>query len=244
MAQIEIKSLYKYFGETCRLHDINMSIDKGESCVIIGGSGSGKSVLIKTIVGLFSATSGSIKIDDIETIGLSNKKYQQILQKTAFLFQGGALFDSLTIWQNVAFQLLFVQKMSKKEVIPLVKKQLEIVGLKDDILDLFPNELSGGMQKRVAIARALISKPEIIFFDEPTSGLDPINADLINQLIIKCNQELELTTITITHDLKSAHKIANPNIAVIFEGELLFFDHKDKLQNSANEYVQKLLNVN
>lgn len=241
MSSIKITGLYKYFDDVCRLHDINMNIANGESCVIIGGSGSGKSVLIKSIVGLFAITRGSIKIDDQEIFGMSKAKFAKILRKISFLFQGNALFDSMPIWKNIAFELIYRDKKKKKQVWEKAQEYLEIVGLSNNIMDLYPSELSGGMQKRVAIARALISQPEIIFFDEPTSGLDPINTALITDLIVKCNKEMGITTVTITHDLKSAYKIANPKMAVIFEGKLLFFGHKDDLQNSNEQYVQRLL---
>lgn len=241
MNQIEISRLYKYFGDVCRLQDINMEIAKGESCVIIGGSGSGKSVLIKSIVRLIEPNRGSIKIDGVEILDMNRSKFSKVLSKMAFLFQGNALFDSLPVWKNVAFELIYKGKKSKKQVWRKVEQYLSIVGLQSNVMNLYPNELSGGMQKRVAIARTLISEPEIIFFDEPTSGLDPINTALITDLLVKCNKEMGITIVTITHDLNSAYQIANQKMAVIFEGKLLFFDNKNDLKNSHDSYVQKLI---
>lgn len=243
MISIEIAGLYKYFDDVCRLNDINMCIDEGESCVIIGGSGSGKSVLIKSIVRLIEPSEGSIKISGVETFNMNNKKFEKILHKMAFLFQGNALFDSLSIWKNIAFELIYTNKQKKQHVLTKVEEYLSIVGLQSNVMNLYPSELSGGMQKRVAIARTLMSQPEVIFFDEPTSGLDPINAALIDDLIVKCNVELGITTVTITHDLNSAYKIANSKVAVIFEGKLLFFGHKDLLCNSNDPYVKKLISI-
>ncbi|MBR1903604.1 MAG: ATP-binding cassette domain-containing protein, partial [Alphaproteobacteria bacterium] len=211
--KIEIRNLYKAFGRKKVLDGVDLDIRRGESLVVIGGSGTGKSVLIKCIQGLLTPDSGSIKIDDEEVIG--SKK--DIHQKMGMLFQGAALFDSLSVWENVAFRLLENNLMSHKDAKVEAIRVLRQVGLAPDVADLSPAELSGGMQKRVGLARAIISRPEIIFFDEPTTGLDPIMADVINDLIIESARGLGATTLTITHDMASARKIAD-RIAMLYQG--------------------------
>ena len=187
--KITLEHVTKKFGENQVLKDIHMRVAKGESRVIIGGSGSGKSVMLKCILGLMNPTSGSIKIDGQETAKLSLTQRDHLMSKFGMLFQGGALFDSLPVWQNVAFALLQRKLMDKKQAREVALEKLESVGLGSSVADLFPAELSGGMQKRVSLARAISTNPEIIFFDEPTTGLDPIMADVINDLIVKCVKE-------------------------------------------------------
>ncbi len=203
-AKLTVTNLTKNFGDKQVLKGVDFVVNKGESVVILGGSGSGKSVLIKTIASLIEATSGSIKIDDVEVARLNDKERDKLMEKFGFLFQGGALFDSLPIWENVAFRLLNHKKISKKEAREIAISKLKDVGLSEKVADLYPSELSGGMQKRASLARAVASNPEIIFFDEPTTGLDPIMADVINDLIISNSKQLGATTITITHDMNSA----------------------------------------
>lgn len=241
MAKIEITNLKKAFGKKNVLNGLNLSIEKGESLVVIGGSGSGKSVLLKSIIGLIHPDSGSIKIDDTETTKMSSKQQDEIISKFGYLFQGGALFDSLKIWENVAFGLISAKKMPTKLAKEIALKKLKSVGLDIYVGELFPSELSGGMQKRVALARAIACEPEIIFFDEPTTGLDPIMADVINDLIIKCSSELGATTITITHDMASAFKIAD-KIAMIYNGEIIWSGDSKEVRNSNNPYVEQFIN--
>ena len=183
--KIKIRNLSKSFGKKQVLNGVNLDLYKGESLVVIGGSGTGKSVLIKCIQGLLTPDDGSIEIDGIEIVGEKNEVIDGMHSKMGMLFQGGALFDSLSVWENVAFDLIQNRGVSRKEAKIVAIKVLRQVGLGADIADLFPSELSGGMQKRVGLARAVITKPEIIFFDEPTTGLDPIMADVINDLIIE-----------------------------------------------------------
>lgn len=241
MAKIEIKNLKKAFGKKQVLNSLNLSIENGESLVVIGGSGSGKSVLLKAIIGLINPDSGSVKIDDIETTTMSSKQHDEIISKFGYLFQGGALFDSLKIWENVAFGLISAKKMPAKLAKEIALKKLKSVGLDSYVGELFPSELSGGMQKRVALARAIACEPEIIFFDEPTTGLDPIMADVINDLIIKCSSELGATTITITHDMASAFKIAD-KIAMIYNGEIIWSGDSKEVRNSNNPYLDQFIN--
>ncbi len=234
--KIEIRNLYKAFGKKKVLDGVDLEVKKGESLVVIGGSGTGKSVLIKCIQGLLTPDSGSIKIDDEETIG--SKK--NIHEKMGMLFQGAALFDSLSVWENVAFSLLENKKMSRRDAKLEAIRVLRQVGLAPDVADLSPAELSGGMQKRVGLARAVISKPEIIFFDEPTTGLDPIMADVINDLIIESARGLGATTLTITHDMASARKIAD-RIAMLYNGKIIWSGTVKDLEKTDNPYLRQFV---
>lgn len=234
--KIEIRNLYKAFGKKKVLDGVDLDIKKGESLVVIGGSGTGKSVLIKCIQGLLTPDCGSIKIDDKETIG--SKK--DIHEKMGMLFQGAALFDSLSVWENVAFRLLQDGKKSRKQAKVAAIRVLRQVGLAPDVADLSPAELSGGMQKRVGLARAIISRPEIIFFDEPTTGLDPIMADVINDLIIESARGLGATTLTITHDMASARKIAD-RIAMLYKGKIIWSGTVKEMDKSENPYLQQFI---
>jgi len=239
-AKIIVKNLKKTFQNKEVLRDVSLSVNQGESLVILGGSGSGKSVLIKLISGLISPTSGNVIIDDISTTSISDIKRDKLMEKFGFLFQGGALFDSLTIWENVAFRLINHQQIEKKIAKEIAIEKLSLVGLSSKTADLFPSELSGGMQKRASLARAIACNPEIIFFDEPTTGLDPIMADVINNLIIDNSKKLGATTITITHDMSSARKIAD-KIAMLYEGRIIWFGNVNEMYNSSNSYLDQFI---
>ena len=241
MNKIEIKNLTKNFADKEVLCGINLAVKKGESLVILGGSGSGKSVLIKTIASLMLPTSGSIKIDAEEILTLSSQGKDRMMEKIGFLFQGGALFDSLPIWPNISFRLLNHKKIAKKEAREIAITKLKSVGLSEKVADLFPSELSGGMQKRASLARAIATNPEIIFFDEPTTGLDPIMADVINDLIISNSKKLGATTVTITHDMHSARKIAD-KIAMLYEGKIIWFGDVKEMDSSNNAYLDQFIN--
>lgn len=234
--KIEIRNLYKAFGKKKVLDGVNLDVKKGESLVVIGGSGTGKSVLIKCIQGLLTPDSGSIKIDGKETTGQKG----DIHQKMGMLFQGAALFDSLSVWENVAFTLLENAKMPRRKAKLEAIRVLRQVGLAPDVADLSPAELSGGMQKRVGLARAIISKPEIIFFDEPTTGLDPIMADVINDLIIESAKGLGATTLTITHDMASARKIAD-RVAMLYQGKIIWSGTVKEMDKSDNPYLKQFV---
>ncbi len=234
--KIEIRKLYKAFGKKKVLNDMDLDVRQGESLVVIGGSGTGKSVLIKCIQGLLIPDSGSIKIDGHEVVGTT----EDIHQKMGMLFQGAALFDSLSVWENVAFRLLDKSKMSKKDAKLEAIRVLRQVGLAPDVADLSPAELSGGMQKRVGLARAIITRPEIIFFDEPTTGLDPIMADVINDLIIESARGLGATTLTITHDMASARKIAD-RIAMLYQGKIIWSGTVKEMDKSDNPYLRQFI---
>jgi phospholipid/cholesterol/gamma-HCH transport system ATP-binding protein len=235
--KIEIKNLYKAFGKKKVLDGVDLNIKKGESLVVIGGSGTGKSVLIKCIQGLLTPDMGSIKIDGEEVIGTK----KNIHEKMGMLFQGAALFDSLSVWENVAFTLLENKNTDRKTAKLEAIRVLRQVGLAPDVADLSPSELSGGMQKRVGLARAIISNPEIIFFDEPTTGLDPIMADVINELIIESAKGLGATTLTITRDMASARKIAD-RIAMLYNGKIIWSGTVKEMDKSDNPYLKQFIN--
>ncbi|MCC7259810.1 MAG: ABC transporter ATP-binding protein [Alphaproteobacteria bacterium] len=238
--KIGITDLYKAFGPKKVLDGVNLEVRKGESLVIIGGSGSGKSVLLKCILGLVRPDSGSIRIDGEETVGMRGKNRDRMMQKFGMLFQGGALFDSLPVWENIGFALIHGQHKSRDEARAIAIEKLAAVGLTEDVAKLSPAELSGGMQKRVALARAIAMNPEIIFFDEPTTGLDPIMADVINNLIVKCREELGSTTLSITHDMASARKIAD-HIAMIYKGKIIWCGRVEEMDDSRNVYVDQFI---
>ena len=239
--KISIRNLYKSFGKKHVLNGVDLDIEKGQSLVVIGGSGTGKSVLIKCIQGLLTPDAGSIKIDGEETVGTKGKNLKDMHAKMGMLFQGGALFDSLTVWENVAFALLENQKMDRASAKVEAVRVLRQVGLAPDVADLAPSELSGGMQKRVGLARAVITKPEIIFFDEPTTGLDPIMADVINDLIVESAKGLGATTLTITHDMASARKIAD-KVAMLYEGKIIWQGTVKEMDKTENPYVCQFIN--
>ena len=240
-AKIKISGLHKAFGKKVVLDGVDLEINKGESLVVIGGSGTGKSVLIKCIQGLLTPEKGSILVDDKEVVGISQNEKENLHSKMGMLFQGGALFDSLTVWENVAFGLLENKKMNRKNAKNEAIRVLRQVGLAPDVADLSPSELSGGMQKRVGLARAIATRPEIIFFDEPTTGLDPIMSDVINDLIIESVKGLGATALTITHDMASARKIAD-RIAMLYKGKIIWQGTVKEMDKTDNPYVCQFIN--
>ncbi len=239
--KIKITNLHKAFGRKVVLDGIDLDIKEGESLVVIGGSGTGKSVLIKCIQGILTPDKGSILVDDQEVVGVSEKEKELLHSKMGMLFQGGALFDSLSVWENVAFGLIENQNMDKKAAKMEAIRVLRQVGLAPDVADLSPSELSGGMQKRVGLARAIATRPEIIFFDEPTTGLDPIMSDVINDLIIESVKGLGATALTITHDMASARKIAD-KIAMLYKGKIIWQGTVKEMDKTNNEYVKQFIN--
>jgi phospholipid/cholesterol/gamma-HCH transport system ATP-binding protein len=238
--KIRVRDVRKSFGEKAVLRGLDLDVGVGESVVVIGGSGTGKSVLLKCILGLLKADRGSIKIDGREVVGMSPSERESVMAKFGMLFQGSALFDSLRVWENVAFGLIQGRHMPRDQAREIAHEKLAAVGLGADVGALGPAELSGGMQKRVALARAIAAEPEIIFFDEPTTGLDPIMADVINELIVKCTRELGASTLSITHDLASARKIAN-RIAMIYGGKIIWAGSVKEIDRSGNEYVDQFI---
>lgn len=237
---ILLKDVRKSFGPKHVLNGVNVSVERGHSLVVIGGSGTGKSVMIKCILGIIRPDSGSIRIGGEEVTGLRGKDRDRYLSKFGMLFQGAALFDSLPVWENVAFGLIQGRNMARRDAKEIALTKLGQVGLGPQVAELFPAELSGGMQKRVGLARAIAADPEIIFFDEPTTGLDPIMADVINDLIVDCVKRLGATTISITHDMASARKIAD-DIAMIYKGEIIWQGTAKEIDDSGNEYVDQFI---
>ncbi len=238
--KIVVRGLKKSFGSKLVLDGIDLDVGESESVVVIGGSGSGKSVLVKCILGLMQPDAGSIKIDGEEAVGISGREREKLMPKFGMLFQGSALFDSLAVWENVAFGLIQGRGMPRERAKEVALQKLGAVGLGPEVGDLRPSELSGGMQKRVALARAIAAEPEIIIFDEPTTGLDPIMGDVINDLIVKCVRDLGATAVSITHDMASAHKIAD-RIAMIYKGRIIWAGSKDEIDRSGNPYVDQFI---
>ncbi|MGB5559042.1 MAG: ATP-binding cassette domain-containing protein [Paracoccaceae bacterium] len=235
---IELRDVHKSFGPKKVLQGVNLTIPKGESMVIIGGSGSGKSVLLKCILGLVQVTSGTILLDGED---VTKAERDAFLARFGMLFQGGALFDSLAVWQNVAFRLLRGSlKRPKAEAREIAIEKLRRVGLSADVADLYPAELSGGMQKRVGLARAIAAEPEIIFFDEPTTGLDPIMAGVINELIREIVTEMGATAMAITHDMSSVRAIAD-NVAMLHDGVIQWTGPIGQMDESGDPYLDQFI---
>ena len=238
--KISLRGVTKSFGDKHVLRGIDLDVAAGESVVVIGGSGTGKSVLLKCILGLMQPDAGSIKVDGEETTRLSDAERHHVMRKFGMLFQGGALFDSLRVWENVAFGPIQSDGMKPDKARDIAIAKLGAVGLGPEIGELFPSELSGGMQKRVALARAIAREPEIIFFDEPTTGLDPIMADVINELIVKCVSDLGATAISITHDMASARKIGH-RIAMLYDGKLIWQGPVGDIDRAGSAHVDQFI---
>ena len=238
---VSLKNIYKKFGDKEVLKNVSLDIAVGESIVIIGGSGTGKSVLLKILLGLLQPDSGEVYINGILTNNLSLNKRFKVNKDIAMLFQGGALFDSLNIAENICFELSLKHNFSKSEILEIATNNLKKVGLDETILKLYPPSLSGGMQKRVALARALSVNPKLILFDEPTTGLDPIMSNLINDLISSNIKEMQdSTSITITHDMGSAKKIAS-RVLMLYKGEFIFDGNFNEILRNTNEIVSQFV---
>lgn len=236
---IRIKGLWKSFGDNKVLKGLNLDIETGETIVVIGQSGCGKSVLMKTIVGLLIPDDGEIEIENVSLKNISRKKLLEIRKKIGMVFQSSALFDSFSVWENVGLGLIEHSKMSQDEIMRIAREKLKLVGL-SNVEDMYPAELSGGMKKRVGIARAIAMNPQFVLYDEPTTGLDPIIADRINNLIIELQKKLNITTVAVTHDIISAYKIAD-RIAMLYDGEIIFDGTPKEVQNTDNPYVQQFI---
>jgi phospholipid/cholesterol/gamma-HCH transport system ATP-binding protein len=237
---IEIRNLTKKFNEKIILKNINFDLYEGESLAIIGASGSGKSVLLKNIIGLLKPEAGSIKINNVETVNLSRSKRENLLLELGITFQHGALFDSLTIWENVIFKIQRINKLSKIDGQKLALDIIKNLGLGSDILNLYPSEISGGMQKRIAIARAISSDPSILLFDEPTSGLDPVTGSVIDELIVKSVKRLGASAITITHDMASVSRIAD-KVILIDDQTISWTGKPNEMLKSNNAKIQQFI---
>lgn len=239
--KIALRNVHKSFGSKKVLQGIDLDLKTGSSLVVIGGSGTGKSVMVKTILGLIKPDSGSIKFDGVELTTLKARDRERILSRCGMLFQGAALFDSLLIWENVAFGLIQGQRMRRSQAKEKAIDALAKVGLGPDVAELDPAKLSGGMKKRVGLARAIATQPDVIFFDEPTTGLDPIMADVINNLIVETVDEIGATALSITHDMASARKIAD-SIAMIEAGKIIWVGAAAEIDKSGNESVDQFIN--
>ena len=237
--KIRVVNLHKSFGENEVLRGVDLEVREGESMVVIGGSGSGKTVLIKCIIGLIRPEEGEIYVDGLEITSLNEREMNEVRKKFGMLFQWGALFDSLTVWENVGFGLRWQARLTEGEIRKIASEKLELLGLRN-VEDLMPSQLSGGMKKRVSLARAIAMKPEILLYDEPTTGLDPIMADAINELIVEMKEKLKVTSITITHDMKSAYKIGD-RIAMLCQGKIIEVGSPEEIKNSPNPIVQQFI---
>ena len=238
--KLSLQDVHKRFGAKVVLDGVNLDVFAGESVVVMGGSGTGKSVMLKCVLGLIQPDSGRILLDGQDITHVHGREREQLLRRFGMLFQGGALFDSLRVWRNVSFGLISAQRMSKRDARAKAVEILAKVGLGPEVGDLRPAELSGGMQKRVALARAIATNPEIIFFDEPTAGLDPIMADVINKLIIERVREMGATALTITHDMASARKIAD-RIGMLHGGKIIWIGPAAEVDRSGNPYVEQFI---
>ncbi|MBF0247599.1 MAG: ABC transporter ATP-binding protein [Alphaproteobacteria bacterium] len=238
--KIQLRGVAKAFGRKVVLDGVDLDVGVGESVVIIGGSGTGKSVTLKCILGLLSPDKGSVKVDGEEVVGMGSSSRERVNRKFGMLFQGAALFDSLPVWENVSFGLLAEKRCNRSQAKDIAIEKLAMVGMDAAVADLMPAELSGGMQKRVGLARAIAADPEIIFFDEPTTGLDPIMADVINDLIVKVTREVGATALSITHDMASARKIAN-RIAMLYQGKIIWQGPVADIDKADNPYVDQFI---
>jgi phospholipid/cholesterol/gamma-HCH transport system ATP-binding protein len=238
--KIELIGVKKYFGAKKVLDGVDLTIDRQSSVVIIGGSGTGKSVTLKCILGILTPDEGTIRIDGEDVTYLKGRAREEVLRKFGMLFQGAALFDSLPVWENVAFGLIQGRGMARAKARDIAIEKLAKVGLSSDVAFLSPSELSGGMQKRVGLARAIAADPEIIFFDEPTTGLDPIMADIINDLVISTVRDVGATALSITHDMVSARKISD-RIAMLYGGKIIWTGPTGEIDRSGNPYVDQFI---
>jgi len=240
---IEVENLTKSFGKNKVLQGVNLRLSKGESYVIIGGSGSGKSVLTKCILRLLEPNSGIIKFNGKDITNISQKELFKTRLKCGVLYQGGALFDSMNVIDNVSFGLVYGYGMSVKEAYKIAIEKLEAVDLSKDVAKIFPSELSGGMRKRVALARAIATDPSIIFFDEPTTGLDPITSGTINDLIVKCTKKMQISAISITHDINSLKRISD-RVGLLHNGKIIWEGSNEELLATDNPYIVQFINGN
>ena len=238
--KLELRGVKKRFGTKVVLDGIDLKLEAGNSLVVIGGSGTGKSVTIKCVLGILRPDAGQILVDGEDVTRIRGRAREAMLRKFGMLFQASALFDSLAVWENVAFGLIQGRGMARKKARDIAIEKLAKVGLGPEVANLSPAELSGGMQKRVGLARAIAADPQIIFFDEPTTGLDPIMADIINDLIVDTVKDVGATTLSITHDMVSARKIAD-RIAMLYKGKIIWHGPTKDIDASGNPYVDQFI---
>ncbi len=240
---IDVIDLWKAFGDNAVLKGITLSIPKGTTYVVLGGSGSGKTVLMKHVIGLLKPDRGSVQVAGLEISKLGGKALTEARQLFGMVFQGAALFDSMTVFENVAFPLTekgWGERMRADEVRERVIQKLKVVDLGEEVLDRWPAELSGGMRKRVALARALVSDPQVVLYDEPTTGLDPITTDYVDGMILNAKERLGITSMVISHDIASAFKVAD-RLAVLYDGHLAAEGTPEEVRRSTDPYVQRFL---
>ena len=238
--KIQLIGVKKRFGSKVVLDGVDLVIEPHTSLVIIGGSGTGKSVTIKSILGILKPDEGQVLVDGVDVTRLRGSAREPLMRKFGMLFQGAALFDSISVWENVAFGLIQGRAMARAKAKDIAIAKLAKVGLSEDVAYLSPSELSGGMQKRVGLARAIAADPEIIFFDEPTTGLDPIMADIINDLIVSTVKDVGATALSITHDMVSARKISD-HIAMLYGGKIIWQGPTAQIDHSGNPYVEQFI---
>jgi phospholipid/cholesterol/gamma-HCH transport system ATP-binding protein len=236
---IEIHNLYKAFGSQMVLNNLSLTVRRGETKVIIGRSGVGKSVLLKSIIGLARPDSGSVKVNGVEVTNLNDRDYNKLRMEMGMVFQGGALFDSMNVGENVAFVLDEFMSLDRKTVRDRVRDALALVGLKD-VEDMMPSQLSGGMLKRVSLARVMCMEPQIILYDEPTSEVDPITAAAINHLIVELHDKLKVTSIVVTHDMNSAYHVAD-SIAMLYRGQVIADGKPEDIRNTQHPVVKQFI---
>ncbi|MCP5405788.1 MAG: ABC transporter ATP-binding protein [Pseudomonadaceae bacterium] len=236
---ITYTNVRKSFGPKTVLNGVNLKVEKGNTHVILGGSGSGKSVMLKCLLGLIEPDEGTITVDGLDTTHMPSRERMEHMHKFGMLFQAGALFDSMNVWQNVAFALMN-EGMKPADARDVAVQKLKQVGLKADTADLNPADLSGGMRKRVALARAIAHNPQIILYDEPTTGLDPITSDVINDLILQLQSELKATSVVITHDMHTAFKVAD-KISFLYQGKFIAEGTAKEFKSTDNPYVKQFV---
>jgi phospholipid/cholesterol/gamma-HCH transport system ATP-binding protein len=240
---IEVTDLWKSFGENHVLKGITLTIPRGQTYVVLGGSGSGKTVLMKHVIGLFKPDRGAVRVDGVEITALEGKPLTEARRVFGMVFQGAALFDSMTVYENVAFPLREKRRdMKAAEIRARCLEKLRVVDLGEEVLERFPAELSGGMRKRVALARALVSDPQVVLYDEPTTGLDPITTDYVDGMILAAKQKLGITSMVISHDIASAFKVAD-RLAVLYDGHLAAEGTPAEVKASKDPFVQKFLSM-
>jgi phospholipid/cholesterol/gamma-HCH transport system ATP-binding protein len=240
MMKLQLENLHKTLNGRAVLRGLNVDLEAGRSLVIIGGSGVGKSVTLKCALGLMAPDLGRVLVDGEDTTQVRGAKRADLMRKFGMLFQGAALFDSLTVWENIAFRLIYADKIGRAEAKDRAIAAMRQVRLPAEFAERAPNELSGGMQKRAGLARAIIAKPDILFFDEPTTGLDPITADAINDLIVEMVRHLGCAAISITHDMASARKIAD-EIAMLHDGQIIWRGPAGAIDASGNAYIDQFI---
>jgi len=239
-ALIQLKKLSKSFGDRRVLDELDLEVFQGETLAIIGRSGVGKSTILKLIAGLSVPDSGEVWVEGQEIDRINERDMNELRKKMGVVFQYAALFDSLTVFENIAFRLLRDYQMPMTKALEVVRQKLELVGLKDDLLELKPSQLSGGMRKRVGLARAIAVDPEIILYDEPTSGLDPVTSEAINGLILDMQEKLKVTSVVVTHDMHSAYKVAN-RIAMIYDGKIIGTGTPEEIKASQDPYIHQFV---